>query len=288
MGVETKTTSTPGLGAVSQNGEGGGELHCSQTSTHLSVVGSSWTWHVARLTYYLDWCPLSCSLHFQTLGDEKWKEKGNFQLSCCLFWECEWREMVQILSLSAIVTPCLWHWPSGGHYWFFSCSHQVPGRLLMSLTISRGMTSTFTFLSPSPRCPCTCSVGHLLGPPVLQGWRVPIFTRLSPCCSVLHSSTPPQICGTLYLSRPGVTLCHPSLIFTTALLPLGIFVFFSISFQNLSSVRIESVFGLGQWYIPIIKGRDSAFFFSFEDPDNTYLRLHRPNSLCHNFSAFFS
>lgn len=98
-----------------------------------------------------------------------------------------------------------------------------------------------------------CKVG---GSPSSQGY--PLVVQCPIQAPLLR-----EICGTLYLSRPGVTLCHPSLIFTTALLPLSIFVFFSISFQNLSSVRIESVFGLGQWYIPIIKGRDSAFFFFF-------------------------
>lgn len=132
------------------------------------------------------------------------------QMSSYLFWECEWWERVQILSLSALLM--------GG--WWLLMTLQ---RLLLPFCM--GVGSTYTLLSPSPHWSCTCSTAHLLGPLILQAWRA-TFTQPSPCYSVfVQYPFLSEVCGPPYLSRPHVTLCHTGLIFSWHKVPLDIFVF---------------------------------------------------------------
>ena len=101
---------------------------------------------------------------------------------------------------------------------------------------------------------------------ILQVWRAPIITWLSPCHLVLQSNSPSseRFVGDSHLGMLGVPLCHPSLVFTMALSAIA---YFCVFLYLLSESKLQenwawfSSFWLVQWYNPIIKGRGSNWFF---------------------------
>lgn len=124
----------------------------------------------------------------------------------------------------------------------FSCC-EVPGRLLLALTICRG-TGSMCALCHSPPLPCTCPIGHLLLPEDLRlgSHYLHMTVSLSFSYLLMYYFLSGDFVSHSNQSRSSVTPCHItlSLLALIAIRYFYIYLFF-IYLQNICSIKIGHI-----------------------------------------------